>query len=30
MSSPLYLAIDHPHLDAAVTLAQKVRHHVGG
>eukprot|EP01034_Spumella_vulgaris_P015897 gene15897-20316_t len=30
MSSPLYLAIDHPHLDTAVTLAQKVRHHVGG
>ena len=23
MSSPLYLAIDHPHLDAAQTLAQK-------
>jgi orotidine-5'-phosphate decarboxylase len=30
MSSPLYLAIDTPHLDAAQTLAQKVRHHVGG
>src|SRR3546814_6761278 len=30
MTSPLYLAIDTPHLDAAQTLAQKVRHHVGG
>lgn len=30
MTSPLYLAIDTPHLDAALTLAQKVRHHVGG
>lgn len=30
MTSPLYLAIDTPHLDAAHTLAQKVRHHVGG
>jgi len=25
MTSPLYLAIDTPHLDAAQTLAQKVR-----
>ncbi len=30
MSSPLYLAIDTPHLDAAQTLAAKVRNHVGG
>lgn len=30
MTSPLYLAIDTPHLDAALTLAQKVRNHVGG
>ena len=30
MSSPVYLAIDTPHLDAALTLAQRVRHHVGG
>src|SRR3546814_15376645 len=30
MTSPLYLAIDTPHLDAALTLAQKVRRHVGG
>ena len=30
MTSPLYLAIDTIHLDAAATLAQKVRHHVGG
>ena len=30
MTSPLYLAIDTTHLDAAQTLAQKVRHHVGG
>lgn len=30
MTSPIYLAIDTPHLDAALTLAQKVRHHVGG
>ena len=30
MTSPLYLAIDNPHLDAALTLAQKVRRHVGG
>src|SRR3546814_12613011 len=30
MTSPLYLAIDTPHLDAAQTLAQKVRPHVGG
>src|SRR3546814_10956550 len=30
MTSPLYLAIDTPHLDAAQTLAQKVRHPVGG
>lgn len=30
MSSPLFLAIDTPHLDAAHTLAQKVRRHVGG
>src|SRR5690606_34022128 len=30
MTSPLYLAIDTPHLDAALTLAQRVRHHVGG
>src|SRR3546814_5762704 len=29
MTSPLYLAIDTPHLDAALTLAQKVRRHVG-
>src|SRR3546814_7553675 len=29
MTSPLYLAIDTPHLDAAQTLAHKVRHHVG-
>lgn len=30
MTSPLYLAIDTPHLDAAQTLAAKVRRHVGG
>lgn len=30
MTSPLYLAIDTTHLDAALTLAQKVRRHVGG
>lgn len=30
MTSPLYLAIDTPHLDAALTLASKVRNHVGG
>ncbi len=30
MTSPLYLAIDTPHLDAAHTLASKVRRHVGG
>lgn len=30
MTSPLYLAIDTPHLDAALTLAGKVRRHVGG
>lgn len=30
MTSPLFLAIDTPHLDAAQTLAAKVRHHVGG
>lgn len=30
MTSPLYLAIDTPHLDAAQTLASKVRRHVGG
>src|SRR3546814_18170854 len=30
MTSPLYLAIDTPHLDAELTLAQKVRRHVGG
>lgn len=30
MTSPLYLAIDTTHLDVAQTLAQKVRHHVGG
>lgn len=30
MSSPLYLAIDTPHLDAAQTLAHTVRHHIGG
>lgn len=30
MSSPLFLAIDTTHLDAAQTLAQKVRHHIGG
>ena len=30
MTSPLYLAIDTLHLDAALTLAQKVRRHVGG
>jgi orotidine-5'-phosphate decarboxylase len=30
MTSPLYLAIDTPHLDAAQTLATKVRRHVGG
>lgn len=30
MTSPLFLAIDTPHLDAAQTLASKVRRHVGG
>lgn len=30
MTSPLYLAIDTPHLDAAQSLASKVRGHVGG
>jgi len=30
MTSPRYLAIDTPHRDAALTLAQRVRHHVGG
>lgn len=30
MTSPLFLAIDTPHLDAANTLATKVRRHVGG
>ena len=30
MTSPLYLAIDTPHLDAAQSLANKVRGHVGG
>ena len=30
MTSPLFLAIDTTHLDAALTLAQKVRRHVGG
>jgi orotidine-5'-phosphate decarboxylase len=30
MTSPLFLAIDTPHLDAAQTLAGKVRRHVGG
>jgi orotidine-5'-phosphate decarboxylase len=30
MTSPLYLAIDSPHLDAAQTLANAVRRHVGG
>lgn len=30
MTSPLFLAIDAIHLDAAQTLAQKVRHHIGG
>ena len=30
MTSPLYLAIDTPHLDAAQELVRKVRHHVGG
>lgn len=30
MTSPLYLAIDTPHLDAAQTLASTVRRHVGG
>ncbi|MDX2210348.1 MAG: orotidine-5'-phosphate decarboxylase [Sphingopyxis sp.] len=30
MTSPLFLAIDTPHLDAAQTLANKVRRHVGG
>src|SRR3546814_11877202 len=30
ITSPPYLAIDTPHLDAAQTLAQKVRPHVGG
>ena len=30
MSNPVYLALDLPQLDAALTLAQKVRRHVGG
>lgn len=30
MTSPLYLAIDTPHLDAAQDLTRRVRHHVGG
>ncbi len=30
MTSPIFLAIDTIHLDAAQALAQKVRHHVGG
>jgi len=30
MSNPIYLALDVPQLDAAVTLAQKVKGHVGG
>lgn len=30
MTSPIFLAVDTIHLDAAQTLAQKVRHHVGG
>jgi orotidine-5'-phosphate decarboxylase len=30
VSSPIYLAIDTPHLDTAETLAKKVRHHIGG
>ena len=30
MSNPVYLALDLPQLDAAVTLAQKIKGHVGG
>ena len=30
MSNPIYLALDLPRLDSAITLAQKVRQHVGG
>jgi len=30
VSNPVYLALDLPRLDAAVELAGKVRHHVGG
>jgi orotidine-5'-phosphate decarboxylase len=30
VSNPIYLALDLPRLDSAITLAQKVRQHVGG
>jgi orotidine-5'-phosphate decarboxylase len=30
MTNPLYVAIDTPHLDEAVALINKIKHHVGG
>ncbi len=30
MTNPIYLALDFPRLEAAETMARKVRHHVGG
>ena len=30
MSNPLYIAIDTPYLDEAISLIDRIKHHVGG